>query len=223
MVRPSTSVGLLTVMLVVAVALLGCGTTHRPGTPTTRRAAATRGRSTSVAGIPKALLLEARPIGAGPRYHPAPSGAVLGRCARRLGLRSAVHVEVFAANRVVIVPAGIGVRPPLTLAAGRIARARCYGALVTLEPTGVVLVREHEPLPLPLPLSSLFRSWGQPLSSSRLGSFVAPAGTRVAVFVDGRRWRGAPGSVPLVSHAEIVLEVGPHVPPHRSFVFPPGV
>jgi hypothetical protein len=44
----------------------------------------------------------------------------------------------------------------------------------------------------------------------------------VAVFVDGRRWRGAPAAVPLTPHAEIVLEVGPHVPPHSSYAFPPG-
>jgi hypothetical protein len=203
---------LLTVVLLSAFAVLGCGMTSRPGAATTDRV------PKLAAGIPKDLLLEARPIGAGPRFRPAPTGGVVGRCARQLGPRSAVHVEVFAANRVVIVPAGIGVRPPLTLSAGRIAGARCYGALVTLEPTGVVLVRAHEPISL----SSLFRSWGQPLSPSRLGSFVASAGTHVAVFVDGRRWRGAPGSVPLVSHTEIVLEVGPRVPPHRSFAFPPA-
>ena len=44
----------------------------------------------------------------------------------------------------------------------------------------------------------------------------------MAVFVDGRPWRGAPGAVPLTRHAEIVLEVGPHVPPHSSYAFPPG-
>jgi hypothetical protein len=199
-------------LLAVATALPGCGVTHRPA------AASTPSHSMLVPGIPKALLLRARPIGAGPRFHPPSTGAIVGRCARQLGPRSAVHVEVFAANRVVIVPAGIGVRPPLTLSAGRIIHARCYGAVVTLEPTGVALVRDHRSIPL----SSLFRSWGQPLSPSRLGPFVASPGARVAVFVDGRRWRGAPGSVPLVSHSEIVLEVGPHVPPHRSFTFPPG-
>lgn len=130
-----------------------------------------------------------------------------------------MHIEVFAANRVVIVPAGIGARPPWTLAAGRITRARCYGALVTLDPTGVVLMRAGARLSL----ADLFRAWGQPLSSSRLGPFAAPAGRRVAVFVDGQRLRGAPGSVPLVSHSEIVLEAGTHVPPHRSFTFPAGV
>ncbi len=129
-----------------------------------------------------------------------------------------MHIEVFAANRVVIVPAGIGTRPPVTLAAGRITGARCYGELVTLDPTGVVLVRTGTRMSL----ADLFRAWGQPLSPRQLTSFAALAGTRVAVFVDGRRWRGAPGSVPLTYHAEIVLEVGPHVPPHASFIFPPG-
>jgi hypothetical protein len=28
--------------------------------------------------------------------------------------------------------------------------------------------------------------------------------------------------VPLTRHAEIVLEVGPHVPSHSSYAFPPG-
>ena len=90
-------------------------------------------------GIPRALLREARPIGRGPRFRPGVSGPVLGRCSSRLGARDGVHVEVFAANRVVIVAAGIGTRPPLTFSAGRIAGAGCYGDLVTLEPTGVVL------------------------------------------------------------------------------------
>jgi hypothetical protein len=50
-------------------------------------------------------------------------------------------------------------------------------------------------------VGAVFRSWGQPLSATRLASFRA---------------------VPLTRHAEIVLEVGPHVPPHSSYAFPPG-
>jgi hypothetical protein len=73
-----------------------------------------------------------------------------------------------------------------------------------------------------LTVSDLFRSWGEPLGRSRLASFHATRGTRVAVFVNGAPWRAAPGSVPLRPHAEIVLEIGPYVPPHRWFTFPPG-
>jgi hypothetical protein len=58
----------------------------------------------------------------------------------RLGPRAGVHVEVFAKNRVVLIPAGIGTRPPLSFSSGRISSAGCHGELVTLKPTGVVLV-----------------------------------------------------------------------------------
>jgi hypothetical protein len=141
---------------------------------------------------------------------------VLGPCRAQLGPRIAAHVEVFAQNRVVLIAAGIGTRPPLRFSSGRISAAGCFGALVTLEPTGVVLVSPGRRLTL----ADLFRSWGQPLSRSRLAGFSASPGAQVAVFVDGRRRPGSPGALPLTDHAEIVLEVGPYVPPHSSYTFP---
>ena len=189
-------------MLIIAAAATACGTAPRaPGQ-----------------AIPSALLSQARPIGTGPRFQPPAAGPVTGRCVPALGPRSGVHVEVFAANRVVLVPAGIGARPPVAVLSGRITRAGCYSALVTLDPTGLVLVRPGARLTL----GTLFRSWGQQLSPARVASFTAPKRTRVAVFVNGRPWPGSPGAVPLTPHAEIVLEVGPHVPPHSSYTFPPG-
>ena len=172
----------------------------------------------ATASIPRALLSEARPIGTGPRFTLPASGPVAGRCQRSLGPRVGVHVEVFAANRVLLLPAGIGAQQPWAKLDGRITSAPCYGALVTLDPTGLVLVRPGARLTL----ADLFRSWGEPLSRTRLTSFSAAAGSQVAVFVDGRHWNGGPASVPLTRHAEIVLEVGPPVPPHSSYAFPPG-
>ena len=49
---------------------------------------------------------EARPIGHGARFHPPASGPVIGRCRPALGSRVGAHVELFAANRVVLVAAG---------------------------------------------------------------------------------------------------------------------
>jgi hypothetical protein len=183
-----------------AVCLAGCGSANKAA-PTS--------------GVPANLLAESRPIGRGASFHPPVRGPIVGPCRQSLGLRFGVHVELFAADQVVIVAAGIGTRAPLRFDAGRIAGARCYGNLVTLEPTGVVQVR----LGARLHVSDLFRSWGQPLSDRRLAAFPARS---VSVFVDGRRWRGPPGAVPLRPHAEIVLEAGPYVPPHRSYTFPPG-
>ncbi len=143
---------------------------------------------------------------------------MLGSCQPHLGPRVGAHIEVFAANRVVLVPEGIGTRPPRSFSGGRISAAGCYGSLATLDPTGLVLVRPTARATL----SDLFRAWGQPLSPTRLVSFSAPRGGRVAVFVDGQPWRGDPAAVPLSRHSEIVIEVGPRVPPHASYVFPPG-
>jgi hypothetical protein len=168
--------------------------------------------------LPSELVTQSRPIGRGTAFHPPARGPAIGPCRRQLGRRVGVHVELFAANRVVLVAAGIGTRPPRTFSGGRIATAGCYGELVTLEPTGVVQLRPGARLRT----SDLFRSWGQPLSRSRLGPFVADDGHHVEVFVDGRRWAGRPQDVPLRAHSEIVLEVGPHVPPHRAYTFPPG-
>jgi len=185
-----------------AVLLAGCSASAQPDTGT----------------IPRDLKLQARPIGRGPGFHLPATGRVLGPCRPRLGPRSGVHVEVFAENRVVLVASGIGTRPPRRLSSGRISSAGCYGDLVTLEPTGVVLVRPGARLTL----AALFRSWGQPLSPARLAVFPAPPGLPVTVFVNARRWTGVPGNVPLRRHAEIVVEVGPRVPPHTSYTFPPG-
>ena len=80
-----------------------------------------------VQAIPPALLSEARPIGAGPRFHPPVTGQVSGPCQPALGPRDGVHVEVFAANRVLLLPAGIGTKPPQASLDGRITAAACYG------------------------------------------------------------------------------------------------
>jgi hypothetical protein len=198
--RPSAS---LVVAALIAVVLAGCGNDSRPG---------------ALAGVPRLLVLEARPIGRGPRFDPPSTGPVLGRCAPKLGRRFGVHVELFAANRVILVPSGIGTRPPRRYSAGRISGAGCYGDLVTIDPTGLLLVRPRARLTL----SDLVRSWGQPLSNQQLLSFRAPPGRNVSVFIDGHPSSLSPGRVPLARHAEIVLEVGPRVPPHASYTFPPG-
>jgi len=181
--------------------LAGCGSSSAP---TNRR----------VEGIPASLIAARRPIGVGPRFQPPTPNRPVRDCRAALGPRDGAHVELFARNRVVLLPRGIGTRPPRTLDSGRIVRARCYGPVVTLEPTGVVLVRRATTATL----GDLFAAWGAPLSAHRAASFAGP----VAVYVGGRRAGGAPGAVPLRRHAVIVIEVGGYIPPHRRYVFPPG-
>jgi hypothetical protein len=187
----------------VAVVLAGCGSGAHHHAPAT--------------GIPSSLAAAARPIGAGPRFHPTARGRVRGRCTPALGRRFAVHLELFAADRVVLLAPGIGVRRPWRSVGGRITHARCYGSPATIDPTGVVLIRPGSRVTV----GDLFGAWGRPLGPRRMLAFRSPG--RVRAYVDGRRWtRTAPAAIPLTRHAEIVLELGPYVPPHRSFTFSRG-
>ena len=151
------------------------------------------------------------PIGVGPRFHPPaappavsaarPVGSL--RCRTILQLQRA-HIEVFARGRVLIVPAEIGV-----------SRARvCTYPVRTSAPTGVVEFDASKGLTV----GSFFRIWGQRLGADRLLSFRGP----VRGYVRGNRWRAPVRSIPLRRHAEIVLEVGPYIPPHSKFLFGPG-
>ena len=176
--------------------------------------AADHGRSSSSSAssggsIPAALVREARPIGRGARFQPPARGPVIGPCRRALGRARGVHVEVFAANRVVLIPAGIGTKPPRATFEGRISKARCFGDLVTLEPTGVVLVRSGVTLDPRRPVqvlgpaavtatAGLVRR-GRRSARGRIRrrpAVAREAGRRTAASPRGDRARGRPARTP---------------------------
>jgi hypothetical protein len=169
---------------------------------------------------PTSLALAAlipTPIGVGPRYHP-PAGAHAAaglRCSTAPVRRAGVHLELFANRRVVLVPAGVGMRGPVVLDGARIVRSRCSFALRTREPTGTIEVARGTRATL----GQLFAVWGEPLSPGRLLSFRG----RVRAYVAGRVVRGDPRRIRLTPHANVVLEVGGYIPPHPHFLFPPGL
>jgi hypothetical protein len=107
---------------------------------------------------------------------------------------------LFAGQRAVVIPARVGVR------------GRCRYALRTLTPTGVIEIDRSG-----LRLGDFFGVWRMPLSEHRLLSFRG----RVTGFVGGKRWRGDVRAIPLTDRAQIVLEVGGYIRPHRFYLFPP--
>jgi hypothetical protein len=123
----------------------------------------------------------------------APCAGVLGAPGPR------IHLELFANNRVIIVPSRVGVRS-----------ARCRARLWTVDPTGVVHVER------PARLGDLFGVWGRELTTRRLLSFRGA----VRLYVNGVRRLGDPRTLVLRDRDEVVLEVGPFIPPHRSYLFP---
>lgn len=140
------------------------------------------------------------PIGPGAAYRPA-AGRVVATDGCPPGGTFAVHLELFAERMAVVVPAGIGA---------------CSDPVRTRTPTGIVEVSSGPPKTV----GDLFRVWGQPLGSHRLASFASTSAVRA--YVNGRPVAGPVGTVPLTAGAEIVLEIGGYVPPHRFFLFPKG-
>ncbi len=139
------------------------------------------------------------PIGVGAGYHPTANRPAATLACGPLGTRYRVHLELFASRQVVIVPAGIG---------------GCSAPLRTTAPTGVVEVARRARRTL----GDVFAVWGRKLG---LDGFLTFRG-RVSAFVDGRRWTGDPRRIVLRPQAEIVLEVGGYVAPHRDYLFPRG-
>jgi hypothetical protein len=162
------------------------------------------------------------PIGHGAAYRPPAAARVVRagrpagtlRCARG-GASFELHLELFAAQRVIVVPAGIGIATPMTRRGAAVVADGCTYPLWTLAPGGVIEVRGRR-----LDLADLFVVWGQALGSRRLASFMSAAPLRA--YVGGRRVHGPVGEIALASHEEIVLELGGYVAPHASFLFAGG-
>jgi hypothetical protein len=132
-----------------------------------------------------------------------------------------VHLTIFVSGRARAVPAGIGIWPPLGPGNYRngqfgVTGGNCLSWLTTHYADGII--HTEAPVRRRFVLGQFFDLWGQPLGRGRVG----PARGTVTAIVDGKVWAADPRSIPLVSHAQIQLEVGtPLVEPER-IRFPGG-
>jgi hypothetical protein len=150
-------------------------------------------------------------IGRGPDF--VPVARTVGPCVPGpIQGRSRAHLELFGRKHAVVIPAGIGLREPFVRSQHRIVGAGCRAVTRTLDPAGVIDFDGTG-----LTLGDFFAVWGEPLTRGRMASFRG----RVSAFVDGRRVAGDPARIRLRDGAQIVLQVGGYIPPHRQFLFPP--
>ena len=169
---------------------------------------------TNVSGPEGVPVVAARPLG--PQASPAPGQTILGiGCGSDEQLTYHVHARltVYVRGRERAVPAGVGIGAPLRVvpsSAGRfVAGGTCFSLLHTHAADGIVHV--ESPHAITFVLSQFFAVWQQRLDPQHVG----PAAGRVTAFVDGRRYPGDPGAIPLGPHTQIQLDVGrPVVPPH---------
>ena len=120
-------------------------------------------------------------------------------CDAQEGQRIHIH------QRLVIVDHGTVVSIPANV--GQPAGKRCIYWLHTHTPDGIIHV--EAPLDRSFTLGDFFTVWGQRLGKTIAASAVTAKREKMTVWVNGKSFTGDPRSIPLVAHADIVIQVGP--------------
>jgi hypothetical protein len=170
-------------------------------------------------GVP---LLTGRTLAAAasPRPGQVVQGVACGP-AEQVAFHTHSHLAVFVAGQPRVVPAGIGIAPPLeietTPAGAYAAGGACFSYLHTHAADGIIHV--ESPVQRAYTLGNFFAVWNQPLGARRVGPAVGP----VTAFLNGRRYVGNPRRIPLLPHAQIQLDVGRPLIAPVPIAFPPGL
>jgi hypothetical protein len=104
---------------------------------------------------------------------------------------------------------------PVPYNVGRPSSNQCLYWLHTHTPDGVIHI--ESPANRTFTLGDFFAIWGQPLSATRAASAFAKKGSKLKVWVNGKPYTGDPAKIPLVAHADIVIEAGPPFPTPPKF------
>jgi hypothetical protein len=123
------------------------------------------------------------------------------------------HLDLYVDGRKVLVPAGIGIDPAVG-----------YAPLHTHDPSGVIHV--ESPTVRTYTLGEFFAVWGVRFTPGCLGGYCAGGGRQLRLFVGGRAYRGAPTTLALAPHQELVVAFGTAAqlpsPIPSTYQFPPG-
>jgi hypothetical protein len=130
------------------------------------------------------------------------------------------HLAVFVDGRPLVIPEGIGIAAPRSVAETAegpfVVTGACFYWLHTHARDGVIHI--ESPVQRRFTLGQLFDIWRRPLARDRVAGARGP----VTAYVDGRPFAGDPRTIALGAHRVIQLDVGRRTPP-RAFAFSPGL
>ncbi|MGE5286643.1 MAG: hypothetical protein ACM3ML_05455 [Micromonosporaceae bacterium] len=137
------------------------------------------------------------------------SGATVGgiQCStsEQLAYHVHAHLSVYVNGIARPIPAEVGINDNT-----------CLYWMHTHDQTGVIHI--ESPAQRTYTLGQFFGIWNQPLNAGQVG----PATGRVTAFVNGKRYTGDLGSIPLTAHAVVQLDVGKMVP-FQPYTFTGGL
>lgn len=128
-------------------------------------------------------------------------------CDRMEGQRIHIH------QHLVLLDHGNPVQIPPDV--GQVPAQNCLYWIHTHTPDGIIHI--ESPQSRTFTLGDFFAIWGQPISRTRVASMRAGKGTTLKVWVNGKPYAGDPAAIPLVAHADIVIEAGPPFVPQPQF------
>lgn len=106
------------------------------------------------------------------------------------------HLAIFDRGKPIAIPADVG----------QIPAKRCLYWLHTHTPDGIVHI--EAPQDRTFTLGDFFTIWGQTLSRTQAAGAHAAKGQTLTVWVNGKKFTGDPRTIPLVAHADIVIQAG---------------
>jgi hypothetical protein len=122
------------------------------------------------------------------------------------------HLALFVNGKQIQIPRLVGAAPT--------ASGGCLYWLHTHDASGIIHLETPQDIAPQgngqYTLGMFFDIWGEPLSRNGVAGFTGP----VTAFVNGAPYDGKLHEIPLVSHQQIVLEVGKPVVPPPNYVFP---
>ncbi|MBV9281329.1 MAG: hypothetical protein JOZ41_14710 [Chloroflexi bacterium] len=116
------------------------------------------------------------------------------------------HLTLLRGGQSVAVPANVGIPD-----------GACFYWLHTHDDSGVIHI--EAPKTFRPRLGNFFDIWGQPLSRTRAASLQMRNGLRLMVFVNLRPYTGNPRAIPLSSHTDVTVELGPPFEPPERYDF----
>jgi hypothetical protein len=133
-----------------------------------------------------------------------------------LALHIHSHLALFDRGKQIQVPQWVGFAEN-----PRIPGGGCLYWIHTHAPDGIIHVEAPQIAPQGhsgYTLGMFFDIWGQPLTNDDVARIKGP----VTAYVNGMKYDGNLRQIPLVSHQQIVLEVGAPVVPPPNYAFPPN-
>jgi hypothetical protein len=130
------------------------------------------------------------------------------------GLHVHTHLSLYDNGKQIQIPKLIGFTANPNMPGGG-----CLYWIHTHDASGIIHVEAPEvqsPQGGPYTLGMLFDIWGEPLSTTGIAGFDGP----VTAYVNGAAYTGDLRNIPLLSHQQIVLEVGQPVVPPPNYAFP---